>query len=95
MLKSLYLIFILTFLLSKENLVGRVRLLGTEIFPDLVITTSEQKNYYFDKHLFNDYIQYLGKDISIRARVKKEKLWLADRSKSFYRYTIVSVDKIE
>ncbi|MEI0531818.1 hypothetical protein R4I97_09680 [Brachyspira pilosicoli] len=89
-------IFAFFFLLfaKKEEITGNIRIVGTAIFPEIVIST-EQRDYYFDKKFFNEYAKYDGQTITIEAKVKKETLWLADKSKSFDRYTIMWVKKKE
>ncbi|WP_157143191.1 hypothetical protein [Brachyspira pilosicoli] len=87
------LLFIMLFA-KKQVITGEVRILGTYLFPNVVISENNI-DYYFDKDFFEEYSKYQGKVISVEAKVKKEKLWLADRSKSFDRYTIKWVKKIE
>ena len=94
------LLFIMLFA-KKQVITGEVRILGTYLFPNVVISENNI-DYYFDKSFFEEYSKffeeyskYQGKVISVEAKVKKEKLWLADRSKSFDRYTIKWVKKIE
>lgn len=77
---------------KKEYITGTVRVVGTSIFPNVVIS-AEDRDYYFDKKFFEEYAKYQGQVITIEAKIKKEKLWLADKSKSFDRYTIVWVKK--
>lgn len=79
------------FFFPKQEISGTVKLVGTAIFPRLVITDDE-KNYYFDKKFFEEYKNYVGKTITIKARVKKETLWLADRSFSFDEYIIIWIE---
>lgn len=88
--------FVFFFLIfaKKEDITGRIRVVGTSIFPELVISTDEI-DYYFDKKLFDKFIKYEGENITIEAKVKKETLWLADKSKSFDRYTIKWAKKKE
>ena len=89
-------LFVFFFLLfaKKENITGRVRIVGTAMFPDAVIST-EEIDYYFDKKFFFFFAKYQGQIITIEAKVKKETLWLADKSRSFDRYTIMWVKKKE
>lgn len=95
-LKSVSIISLLfiMFLAKKQVIIGEVRVVGTYIFPNVVISENNI-DYYFDEDFFEEYSKYQGKIISIEARVKKETLWLADKSKSFDRYTIKWVRKIE
>ncbi|MEI0580651.1 hypothetical protein [Brachyspira pilosicoli] len=87
------LLFIMLFA-KKQVITGEVRVVGTYLFPNVVISENNI-DYYFDKEFFEEYSKYQGKIISIEAKVKKEKLWLADKSKSFERYTIKWVKIIE
>ena len=89
-------IFIFFFLLfaKKEEITGNIRIVGTAIFPEIVLST-ENIDYYFDKKFFNEYAKYDCQTITIEAKVKKETLWLADKSKSFDRYTIMWAKKKE
>ena len=89
-------LFVFFFLLfaKKEEITGKIRIVGTSIFPDAVIST-EERDYYFDKKFFEEYAKYQGQIITVEAKVKKETLWLADKSKSFDRYTIMWVKKKE
>ncbi|TXJ41069.1 hypothetical protein [Brachyspira pilosicoli] len=95
-LKSVSIISLLFIMLlaKKQVIIGEVRVVGTYIFPNVVISENNI-DYYFDEDFFEEYSKYQGKIISIEARVKKETLWLADKSKSFDRYTIKWVRKIE
>ena len=90
------LLFVFFFLLfaKKEEITGKIRIVGTSIFPDAVIST-EERDYYFDKKFFEEYAKYQGQIITVEAKVKKETLWLADKSRSFDRYTIMWVKKKE
>ena len=99
LLKSLIVIFILiisSLLLfaKKERITGEIRIVGTSLFHDLVITT-EDRDYYFDKKFFEEYAKYEGEIITIEAKVKKTKLWLADRSRYLERYNILWVKKVD
>ena len=88
--------FVFFFLLfaKKQEITGTIRMVGTSIFPEIVITT-EERDYYFDKKFFDEYAKYVGQNITIKAKVKKDTICLADRSKSFDRYTIMWVEKKE
>ena len=88
-------IFTIAFLLftKKERITGEIRIVGTSLFYDLVITT-EERDYYFDKKFFEEYAKYQGEIIAIEAKVKKTKLWLADRSRYLERYNILWVRKV-
>ena len=89
-------VFVIIFLLftKKEKITGEIRVVGTSLFYDLVITT-EERDYYFDKKFFDEYAKYQGEIITIEAKVKKTKLWLADRSRYLERYNILWVKKID
>lgn len=99
LLKSLIVIFILVIsslllFAKKERITGEIRIVGTSLFYDLVITT-EDRDYYFDKKFFEEYAKYEGEIITIEAKVKKTKLWLADRSRYLERYNILWVKKVD
>ena len=99
LLKSLIVIFILVIsslllFAKKERITGEIRIVGTSLFHDLVITT-EERDYYFDKRFFEEYAKYEGEIITIEAKVKKTKLWLADRSRYLERYDILWVKKVD
>ena len=99
LLKSLIVIFILVIsslllFARKERITGEIRIVGTSLFHDLVITT-EERDYYFDKKFFEEYAKYEGEIITIEAKVKKTKLWLADRSRYLERYDILWVKKVD
>lgn len=99
LLKSLIVIFILVIsslllFAKKERITGEIRIVGTSLFYDLVITT-EDRDYYFDKEFFEEYAKYEGEIITIDAKVKKTKLWLADRSRYLERYNILWVKKVD
>ena len=99
LLKSLIVIFILVIsslllFAKKERITGEIRVVGTSLFHDLVITT-EERDYYFDKKFFEEYAKYEGEIITIEAKVKKTKLWLADRSRYLERYNILWVKKVD
>ena len=95
-LLSIIFIFAVAFLLftKKEKITGEIRIVGTSLFYDLVITT-EERDYYFDKKFFEEYVKYEGEIITIEAKVKKTKLWLADRSRYLERYNILWVKKVD
>ena len=98
LLKLLSVVFIIViaslFLFAKkERITGEIRIVGTSLFYDLVITT-ENRDYYFDKKFFEEYAKYQGEIITIEAKVKKSKLWLADRSRYLERYNILWVKKV-
>ena len=99
LLKILIVVFIIViaFLFifaKKEKITGEIRIVGTSLFYDLVITT-EERDYYFDKKFFEEYAKYQGEIIAIEAKVKKTKLWLADRSRYLERYNILWVKKLD
>lgn len=97
-IKMSYYIFMISFFLlftPKQNIKGLIRMVGTAIFPELTIYTEDNKEYYFDKKFFDEFKPYVGKVINIEAKIQKKTLWLADRSKSFDRYTIMWVKKID
>ncbi len=99
LLKSLIVIFILVIsslllFAKKERITGEIRIVGTSLFHDLVITT-EERDYYFDEKFFEEYAKYEGEIITIEAKVKKTKLWLADRSRYLERYDILWVKKVD
>lgn len=99
LLKSLIVIFILVIsslllFAKKERITGEIRIVGTSLFHDLVITT-EDRDYYFDEKFFEEYAKYEGEIITIEAKVKKNKLWLADRSRYLERYDILWVKKVD
>ncbi|WP_432632604.1 hypothetical protein [Brachyspira sp.] len=95
LLNSIF-VFVIVFLLftKKERITGEIRVVGTSLFYDLVITT-EERDYYFDKKFFEEYSKYEGEIITIEAKVKKTKLWLADRSRYLERYNILWVKKVD
>ena len=99
LLKSLSVIFILVIsslllFARKERITGEIRIVGTSLFHDLVITTKD-RDYYFDEKFFEEYAKYEGEIITIEAKVKKTKLWLADRSRYLERYNILWVKKVD
>ncbi len=67
---------------------GRLTLVGTARFPNLVIITNENERYYFDEGLKKDFMKYLGRNVTVKAKIKNNKLTLADNSKTFIRPTI-------
>ena len=67
----------------QTKIEGRIRLVGTALFPELVITTEDKIDYVFDKELFEEFNAYQNQIITIKATVKKETLRLADGSKEF------------
>lgn len=90
-IKNIFIIVLFfTLFLKYQTITGVVTVLGTHNFPDIVIQ-SNNTNYYLDNKLFDEYIKYHTQTITVRGKVKKEKLWLADRSESFYRYYLLDV----
>ena len=99
LLKILSVVFIIVIVFlflfaKKEKITGEIRIVGTSLFYDLVIST-EERDYYFDKKFFEEYSKYQGETITIEAKVKKNKLWLADRSRYLERYDILWVKKVD
>ena len=88
------LVFFFLLFAKKQEITGTIRMVGTAIFPEIVITT-EERDYYFDKKFFDEYSKYVGQNMTITAKVKKDTIWLADRSKSFDIYTIMWIEKKE
>ncbi len=86
----LMLIFMWPIFTPQTKIEGRVRLVGTALFPELVITTKEGIDYVFEKELFEEFNPYQNQTITIKATIKKEKLQLADGSKEF---TIFKIKK--
>ena len=95
-LLNIIFVFMIVFLLftKKEKITGEIRVVGTALFPNVVITTKENRDYYFDKKFFEEYAKYQGEIITIEAKIKKTKLWLADRSRYLERYNILWVRKV-
>lgn len=95
-LLNMIFVFMIVFLLftKKEKITGEIRVVGTALFPNVVITTKENRDYYFDKKFFEEYAKYQGEIITIEAKIKKTKLWLADRSRYLERYNILWVRKV-
>ncbi|WP_300716499.1 hypothetical protein [uncultured Brachyspira sp.] len=92
-IKYLYVfIFIFLFFAKKEYITGTIRVTGTSMFPNVVIS-AEDRDYYFDKKFFKEYAKYEGQIITVEAKIKKETLWLADKSKSFDKYIILYAKK--
>lgn len=67
---------------------GNVRLVGTPLFPILVISGEDGIDYYFHDDLFDEFRLYNNKAIKIKAKVKDKKTELADGSKIFITPTI-------
>lgn len=88
-IKNAYLCFILFFLIfaKKQIITGEIKIVGTYLFPNVVVST-DKIDYYFDKKFFEEYSKYQGKVITLEAKIKKERFWLADKSKYFDRYII-------
>ncbi|MCZ9840493.1 hypothetical protein OFR22_02480 [Brachyspira hyodysenteriae] len=76
------LVFFFMLFAKKQEIIGTIIIVGTSIFPNIVITT-EERDSYFDKKFFYLYAKYLGENITIKAKVKKDAIWLSYRSKSF------------
>jgi hypothetical protein len=78
-----------------KEIEGSVRMVGTVIFPQLTILTKNNEEYYFDNSLFDDFKQYSGRNITIKAKIKNKKRTLADNSKTFIIPTIYKADIIK
>lgn len=74
--------------IPEKEITGTVRLVGTQIFPSVVISSNDGKDYYFHKDLFSEFKPYNNKVITIKAKVKDKKTELADGSKVFIIPTI-------
>ena len=86
----LMLLFMWPMFTPQTEIEGRVRLVGTALFPELVISTKDGVDYVFEKKLFEEFNIYQNQTITIRATVKEEKLRLADGSKEF---TVLKITK--
>ena len=49
------LVFFFLLFAKKQEITGTIRMVGTAIFPEIVITT-EERDYYFDKKFFDIYL---------------------------------------
>jgi len=67
---------------------GSVKLIGTPIFPTLVISGTDGIDYHFHEDLFDKFRPYNNKTIKIKAKVKDKKTELSDGSKIFITPTI-------
>lgn len=54
--------------------------------------TDDEKEYFFDENLFNEYKKYVGERLTVSAVVKEEKLTLADGSKTFIEYILTDIN---
>lgn len=79
---------------KKEKITGEIRIVGTSLFYDLVIST-ENRDYYFDDKFFDEYVKYDGKVITIEAKVKKTKLKIAGGNRFLEKYNILWVKKLD
>ena len=79
----LLIFFMWPFTKPQTIIEGRIRLVGTALFSDLVITTEDGIDYVFSKELFDEFNIYQNQIITIKATVKEETVQLADGSKEF------------
>lgn len=78
---------------SKKIITGEVRVVGTSLFYDLVISDAE-RDYYFDEKFFEEYIKYEGEIITVEAKIKKTKLKIAGGNRFLEKYNILWVKKL-
>ena len=86
----LLVLFMWPIMTPQIEIEGRIRLVGTAMFPELVITTDDDVDYVFEKELFETFNIYQNQTITIKATVKEEVLRLADGSKEF---TVLKITK--
>lgn len=79
---------------KKEIITGEIRIVGTSLFYDLVIST-EARDYYFDEKFFEEYAKYQGEIITIEAKIKKNKLKIAGGNRFLEKYIILWVKKLD
>jgi len=56
--------------IPETEIEGKVQLVGTAIFLFAVISTVDDKTFYFDESLFDKFEAYQNQTIKIRAKVK-------------------------
>ncbi len=92
----LLVIFMALFISKGTEIEGVVRLVGTSIFPSVVITTQEGIDYYVDDELFEQFVEFQHRTIIINVtKLEEETLELADGSRTFVRPTIYEAEILE
>ncbi len=90
------LVFMAFFVTQPTELEGTVRLVGTSLFPSLVFTTPEGKDYFFDDELFNSFVEYQHRRLVLSITEMDDEIWeLADGSRKFVRPTIYKAEILE
>lgn len=74
---------------------GVLKTVGTSLFYNYVIDTTNGERYYIDKSIADDFKSRFGENIKLKAKVVKKKIRLADKSKTFTQLTIMEYKDLE
>ncbi len=82
-------IFMAMWFMPQKDIEGVVRLVGTSLFPSLILETDDGDVYYIDESLFDEFVQYQHLRVKVRARIKEEKFISDDYRNILIQKTIV------
>ncbi len=92
----LIVIFMALFIAQGTEIEGVVRLTGTSLFPSIVISTQDGKDYYVDDELFEQFAELQHRTVVLNVTKLEEETWeLADGSTTFIRPTIYEAEILE
>lgn len=76
---------------QKLTITGRLRLVGNEPFTHLVVTTTDNKDFYLPDQSRNEYRRLIGSQVTVDGTLSIKKLELADHSKTFTQYHLTDI----
>ncbi len=76
---------------QKLTITGRLRLVGNEPFTHLVVTTSDNKDFYLPDQSRNEYRRLIGSQVTVDGTLSIKKLELADHSKTLTQYHLTDI----
>jgi hypothetical protein len=77
------------------ELEGRLRLMGNEPFPDLVLTGPDGRDWYLDDSQRERFRSYERQTVKVRGRVELRELTLANGRTLGLRYALVDAELLE
>ncbi len=82
-------IFMAMWFMPQKDIEGSVRLVGTALFPSLILETDSGEVYYIDDALFDEFVVYQHLTIKIRAKVNNVEFESIDGDNTIIHPTII------
>ncbi len=92
---SMAALYMALWFVPTTEITGRIALVGTSLFYEVVIITEDEDMIYFDESLNEEFLPFQNQTITINAKIKDKKISLADGSKTFLIPTIYSAKIIK